>query len=129
MKPTKEEITQIGMKVAQDVYKEEYNEQTATVEKSKVKVYTTSKYYQHDGWVFQVDSVKKYIDEYETIFLFLLDDGTPLHMWSILGDDNPRTIYSVKDTNGDYIPISMENFLKYHQFDFSKFEEKKYREI
>lgn len=121
MKLSKEEITAIGLAVVQDVFKEEVNFESISLKQADVNLYALASkgYYTHEGWVFKIDSKKLYGNEAKTFLIYLLDNGIPLHMASLLGDDNPRTIYAVLGADGHYKPISKDNFYTHHNFDFA----------
>jgi hypothetical protein len=129
MKPTKEQIIEIGLAVVTDIFKETHNEKTITAEQEPVKIYTESQkeYYQHDGWLFTVESKEKYENEAITFLLKLLDNGMPISIVSVLENDKPRTIYVIKDENGKYRSTDKLAYLKHHSFDFTKgFTKKKF---
>ncbi|GEJ47974.1 MULTISPECIES: hypothetical protein [unclassified Chryseobacterium] len=128
MKPTKEQIIQIGLKVVDDVFKEAYNLQTASATKDKVKVYSLGNdgYYEHDGWHFSVNSKEKYDNEYKSFFIYFLDSGVSLHMTSFLGDDKPRFVYAIKDKNNKYTVVDEDKYFKHQNFDFKNFVRKNF---
>ncbi|QIY91540.1 hypothetical protein [Chryseobacterium gallinarum] len=127
MKPTKEQIIELGLKIVNDIFNDTYNIRSSFATKGKVKLYSPGNdgYYEHDGWHFKVDSEKKYVDEYKSFFIYFLDNGIPLHMTSFLGDDKPRFVYALKK-DSEYIVVSEAEFFKNHNFDLKKFVKKNF---
>ncbi|RQO39256.1 hypothetical protein DBR39_09730 [Chryseobacterium sp. KBW03] len=125
MKPTKEQIIEIGLKIVSDIFNEAYNIKSASATQGKVKLYSLGNdgYYEHDGWHFNVDSEKKYVDEHKSFFIYFLDNGIPLHMTSFLGDDKPKFVYAIKKDN-KYIAVNEIEYFKYQNFDLKKFIKK-----
>lgn len=128
MKPTKDQIIQTGLKIVDDIFKEAYSIQTASAIKDKVKIYSLGRdgYYEHDGWHFSVNSKKIYDNEYKSFFIYFLDNGTPLHMTSFLGDDKPRFVYAIKDKNNKYIAVDEDKYFKHQNFNYKDFDRKNF---
>jgi hypothetical protein len=127
LKITKEQVIALGLAIVKDIFKEKANPVTAEIEWTEVSLYALGQegYYAHDGWLFKVDSEKIFGNEAMTFLISFLDNGIPLDMVSVLGDDKPRTLYAIKGEDGHYKPISEQDFFKHHNFDFTKGFEKK----
>lgn len=115
------------MQVVKDIYKAAGDEKTIRAEETKVSLYALGQegYYDHDGWLFDVQNKKLRYGAVESFLLYLLDDGTPAYIQGFLEGDISRVIpfYVIKDKSGKYSgTISKEEYFKHHNFDFSKKE-------
>ncbi|MET3536656.1 hypothetical protein [Chryseobacterium limigenitum] len=126
MKATKEQIIEIGCKIVKDIYKDEYLENTIVVKQRKVNLYfpnNSSEYYEHDGWLFMVDSTHSYGDMNDSHLIDILDTGEPVNLSIASGDGgNSSSKAIIKSLTGKYIVIDREDYFKHHNFDFTKKE-------
>lgn len=125
MKATKEQIIKMGCQIIKEVLKDEYIESTIKVNEKKVKIFpdNSGTYYEHEGWLFQVDSIHNYGEFNDGYLIYFLDNGISLDLSIAHGDGSSSSVkYIIKSSTGKYIRVSDTEFFKHHNFDFTKKE-------
>jgi hypothetical protein len=123
-KITKNEITALALSILKDISNREFNINTVSVKESLIDLFPTGgkTYYEKKGWSFTVDG------EIVNCLMLFLADGTPVWVGFPSGDDNPRTMYILKNENDEYKVADKQTYLSYHNFDFEKdFERKEFK--
>lgn len=131
MKVKKEQIIKMGCQIVKDILKDEYIESTIKVNEKKVKIVPDDSgvYYEHDGWLFYVDSIHNYGEFNDGYLIHFLNNGIPLDLSIAYGDDSSSSVkYIIKSSTEKYIRVSDTEFFKHHNFNFTEkdFEKKKF---